>query len=735
MPGRPPWVRESGSSAPQQPPAWTLRKRSSIPVEPEPSSTKGIEEQLASAKASLKKQTTTTAARPKNENGVNNNDDDDTERPLVKPSSLREKKVEANGGSKVKTTTTPKKVSVQESSKDKKEETNGDAKAKSPAKKTVVEEAPPEKLPPKKPPLAKQPSKDEMAKKPPMLQRQTSKEDGGKKWRDPLLEKVKENIDKTIANEIPKGHTLTKNESLRSLLKPVPPPMPPPMPPKLPPPPEFKKPPPTVEKIKKIESLKSRPRKRPDWSDMMKEVESGRKLKHVVCNDRSSPIIKVSMVKAKGQYVYESEKGDNKVNQLLKQINQGVKLKSVKTNDRSKPNLDGLRKFRRQLTIEEQIQKSQSQANLAEVPEAAPEEEDVDEMDDIDRVRDDLQSTKQLLALELRNKEAQQRENKRLLQRIGNLENELKSERAHVKQEQAKTVISVVDAYDETLVSSLKREVTETKRVADDLEKKYHRAAEELDDTQSELEEIKRKNAELEKKLEQALKGIVHSSTQGSRRPSHAQRQQSIQKSSSEEEIDESSGEEGEDEEEKVKRKMGKEVKLLVNKIRNLKNKKDMARKERVGLKLQLRNQQKALKIEKKKYKALKKEVDKMASLMKETDEDEDDDEEKSEDEEDDEEKKGEEEASEEEETETESEEETESETESESEPEDAPVEKKKENFTVRAKKHETSLSALKKGNYLIIANVDRLKDDVNKQREMSANLQEDLDSVLAELE
>lgn len=30
------------------------------------------------------------------------------------------------------------------------------------------------------------------------------------------MEKVKENIDKTIANEIPKGHTLTKNESLRS---------------------------------------------------------------------------------------------------------------------------------------------------------------------------------------------------------------------------------------------------------------------------------------------------------------------------------------------------------------------------------------------------------------------------------------------------------------------------------------------------------------------------------------
>ena len=31
---------------------------------------------------------------------------------------------------------------------------------------------------------------------------------------------------------------------------------------------------------------RTRPRRRPDWSEMMKEVESGRKLKHVVCNDR-----------------------------------------------------------------------------------------------------------------------------------------------------------------------------------------------------------------------------------------------------------------------------------------------------------------------------------------------------------------------------------------------------------------------------------------------------------------
>lgn len=105
----------------------------------------------------------------------------------------------------------------------------------------------------------------------------------------------------------------------------------------------------------------------------------------------------------KAHFVFESEKS-NMHNKLLKQIQQGVQLKSVKTNDRSRPMLEGLRKFRRQLTIEEQIQKAEEPV------------EDViqDEMDDIDAVRDDLQSTKQMLALELRNKEALERDNKRL---------------------------------------------------------------------------------------------------------------------------------------------------------------------------------------------------------------------------------------------------------------------------------------------------------------------------------
>lgn len=52
---------------------------------------------------------------------------------------------------------------------------------------------------------------------------------------------------------------------------------------------------------------------------------------------------------------------------FLFQIEVGFKLKKVKTNDRSKPMLDGLRKFRRQMTIEEQIQKSMSMASIPPV--------------------------------------------------------------------------------------------------------------------------------------------------------------------------------------------------------------------------------------------------------------------------------------------------------------------------------------------------------------------------------
>lgn len=137
------------------------------------------------------------------------------------------------------------------------------------------------------------------------------------------------------------------------------------------------------------------------------------------------------------------------------------------------------------------------------------------------------------------------------------------------------------------------------------------------------------------------------------------------------------------------------------------------------------------LRDERKKFKKLQQEVDKMADLMQDdANEEIEDDEEKDLD--DDEELSVEEE--EETESESESSSESEEEEESESEPEDAPNEKRQENYTQRCRRHENQVAALKKGNYLLKANIDRLKDDINKQREMSLHLQQDLDSVLNDL-
>lgn len=197
------------------------------------------------------------------------------------------------------------------------------------------------------------------------------------------------------------------------------------------------------------------------------------------------------------------------MDQLLTEIQSGVKLRPTKTNDRSKPILDGLRKFRRQMTIEEQIMKSESKAMLAENPTVAPIEDDEgDELDDIDKVRDDLQSTKQMLALELRNKEAQERENKRLLSKIANLEAELEREKQRLASGGAPTSVSSSNgSADDAVVKSLKKETEEAQKQSKVLEKKYHDTAEQLDSAQKEIEEQKRLIANLEKKL-QVIKAL-----------------------------------------------------------------------------------------------------------------------------------------------------------------------------------------------------------------------------------
>lgn len=225
-----------------------------------------------------------------------------------------------------------------------------------------------------------------------------------------------------------------------------------------------------------------------------------------LCHSRSSPIITCkSLAKIQGQYVFETEKKSTELDKLLTAIQSGVRLKPTKTNDRSKPILDGLRKFRRQMTIEEQIMKSESKAmlSLAENPASPLIDDEEDELDDIDKVRDDLQSTKQMLALELRNKEAQERENKRLMSKIANLEAELERERQRAGSGSSTTPsVATSNGTDDAVVKNLKKEAEEAQKTSKLLEKKYHDTAERLDSAQKEVEEQKRLIANLEKKLQ-----------------------------------------------------------------------------------------------------------------------------------------------------------------------------------------------------------------------------------------
>ena len=48
-----------------------------------------------------------------------------------------------------------------------------------------------------------------------------------------------------------------------------------------------------------------------------------------------------------------------------------------------------------------------------------------------------------------------------------------------------------------------------------------------------------------------------------------------------------------------------------------------------------------------------------------------------------------------------------------------------------RVKRHDGRLASLKKGNYLLEANVERLKDEIKDHKEKCEALQADLDSVI----
>jgi len=90
-----------------------------------------------------------------------------------------------------------------------------------------------------------------------------------------------------------------------------PPPPPPPGPPAPPPPPSLA--PPGLEKkpsfkSDRIEQLKKKQTKRPDWNDLMGEIGQYRcskgLLKRTVCNDRSKPMLSKSKVKGVVSFFY-----------------------------------------------------------------------------------------------------------------------------------------------------------------------------------------------------------------------------------------------------------------------------------------------------------------------------------------------------------------------------------------------------------------------------------------------
>merc|ERR1712141_220522 len=109
-------------------------------------------------------------------------------------------------------------------------------------------------------------------------------------------------------------------------------------------------------------------------------------------------------------FLYDSEKS-KKDEDILKDIEKGVRLKHVRTNDRSKPNLRGIKAFKRQNTKEEK-----KKQGFAFDDRYGDMEEDEEE--DVEQVRDDLESTKQLLELEVRSKKLLEKDNKRLQQEV-----------------------------------------------------------------------------------------------------------------------------------------------------------------------------------------------------------------------------------------------------------------------------------------------------------------------------
>ncbi|OXA52740.1 glutamic acid-rich protein isoform X2 [Folsomia candida] len=612
-------------------------------------------------------------------------------------------------------------------------------------------------------------------------------------------------------NKMRKNSNASSNDS-----KPKPPPTPPPPPlplagpPPPPPPPGLQvsnKPPKPPHVQAKIEQLRKPCRKRPDLNQLMKEIEQGRKLNHVQCNDRSKPII--PRMKSSGKFVFDSEakpanKADAVHHKLLSEIQGGVRLKKVQCNDRSKPILSGLRKIQRQVSLTD----GSKPPGEAPLPEETPEEE-LQFVDDIDVLRDELQSSKQMLEMELEHKANVEKKNRDLKCQVITMEaeiNTLKSQLGLVSEDEVSMMskglggekknirksssglwkspsivgikksrsgvnrdggpgkpgmdrnedddLQEVNEMEEE-VQDLKKQLVQAKKTADDWEAKFKDAMAKLLVAQGNLEDSEQKRLVLEKKLEKTnkQKGVAPAA------PTECRWTQTEEKilerkfsrtqtnildngtygggggGGGEDDSEEDSSDMEVDEETVQRKKEEREIKLWENKLRNVKEKQHSSKMERKNLKQSQKNLEKDLKDAKAKHKELQKEVDKMAKCMMKADEDEDGDENGDADDDEDEEEEEEEEESEEEESETEeSESEDDDDEEEVSSEEDDPELTHDERlalFGKRIKRRENVLNALRKGNYLLRANIDRLKDEMEDERIKYQDLEHELSSLI----
>uniref|UniRef100_T1HZD0 Uncharacterized protein n=2 Tax=Rhodnius prolixus TaxID=13249 RepID=T1HZD0_RHOPR len=129
-----------------------------------------------------------------------------------------------------------------------------------------------------------------------------------------------------------------------------------------------------------------------------------------------------------------------------------------------------------------------------------------------------------MLALEMRNKEALERENKRLMARLLNLEAELEKEKLTRKlQIEGSQVVPVRTDEDEKLIAKLKEEASQSTKMAKDMEEQYQKTAEELDLTRAKLESSWLRNTQLEMELKTKGKTGIVKQQSIKRMPSMAQ--------------------------------------------------------------------------------------------------------------------------------------------------------------------------------------------------------------------